>query len=250
MERNPLKMQRADLTPTPVSVDVRSPDSGRAFVFERDHKAHTEQAYRSRGLMKGLLALTVVGAGLVGPELADTARDSGQSEVRAAVTRIEAETPPDALVRAQTAAALELFGTKGKAINVDAAREAANEPGTAKTLNVNSYVSPERVQVGKDGKFFTVDGQDYELARRQTAQGDVYVLAGRHFVEGGLLENRDRLVSLMMVGGAHNDRTSDLNNDGETTPAEVIQSADISARHNLDTAFQPPKYVVSKTKQK
>lgn len=247
-------MRRADVTsaptqtPLPVVVDVgtvpQARDSAKSFAVDVPHTEPERHAHRSRGLIKALIIPTVVVASTVGPHAVDAVFDDNRSAERAAIAELETETPPPELEFAQLTATQKLFGMKGKGFNVDAAHEAANKPGKGELLNANSYVNPEHVQVGEDGRYFTVQGKDYELARRKTEAGDVYIVAGRHFVKEGILKDREKLVGLMLVGGARNDASSDLNKDGVVTPEEIRISADQSARHNLDRAFQPLKRIV------
>lgn len=245
-------MRRADdtstQTPIPTVVEVnevpRARDSARNFAVETS-VPEEGATRRSRGLIKRLIVPTVVAAGVVvGPNAFYAAKDSYQAESRAAMARVEAEPIPDQLQIAQRTAAAKLFGIKGEAINVDEAQRIANERDRGEKLNANSYINPKYVSASKDGSFFTVEGKDYHLVRKRTKEGDVYILAGQQVTEDGIIGNRERLLGMLMMGGAKNDASSDLNKDGTVTPEEVTESADISAKHNLERAFQPPLRIV------
>jgi len=247
-------MSKEDLTPLPTSVEVetdqKSADSTRSFAVDVAQTGQEKQVHLSRGLVKALLISTIAVAGVVGPNAGYAVVDSIQADNRAEMAKAEAEPAPTSLQFAQLTAADKLFGVKGGENSVDAAKKIANRPAVVEHLNVNSYVDPTHVQIGKEGRFFTVEGKDYELARSKTENGDVYVLAGKRFIESGILKDRDRLVGAMLVGGARNDATSDINKDGVVTPEEVRMSADLSAQHNLKRALQPPKrFVVGRVAQ-
>jgi hypothetical protein len=246
----------AEVTPTPVAVEViptpRASDSGRYLAYETSPDSQPGAEGRESGIGQvrssrrfvraALIYPTIVVAGLIGPEKLSQSYDDSRSEIKTAAATVEAEAQPEVLKGAQSYAAGKLFGTKGevnhKVVNVEAAQAVINQPGSGVALNVNSYVSPEYVKIDANGKFFTVDGKDFSLSKRKTENGDVYIVAGRRLVEEGILKDRNHLVSLLLVGGAHNDANSDLNKDGIVTPGEVSESADRSARHNLERAFR------------
>lgn len=246
--------REVDDTPSPTTVEAdivpRARDSAGSFAVamaQKEKSGQVEQitqARRSRKLLRALMVPTVAMVGVVGPNAFYSINDHGQDDVRAAVAKVEGEPAPSALKYAQAEAAHKLFGLKGRGINVEAAQIEANKPGKGELLDAHDYIDSELVQIDEEGKFFTVEGKDYELAKRRTEEGNVYIVAGRHFTEEGLIRDRERLVSLVLVGGARNDTNSDLNKDGIVTPEEVNESADRSARHNLKNAFQPPKRLI------
>lgn len=231
-------MNEIDRTPLPAVVDVpQAPDSGsgRPVVFE----AGTRSAYSVRGARRKLGRALVFGSALtlatLGPDAKDAYMDNQRDEANAAVAEVEKIQQPVALQGAQSQAAARLFGAKG----TETAQKIVDTPGKWDVLKASNYL-PDHVEVSEDEKTFITEEQRFGISRIVGANGGVYIVTNKSVEREGLLgDMKTHPASPLLVGGAHNDLTSDRDGDGVVTREEVFETADESARTNLRRAFAP-----------
>ncbi|MFH0838044.1 MAG: hypothetical protein V1880_02155 [Patescibacteria group bacterium] len=187
----------------------------------------------------GTLALATIG-----PDVKDAITDHHRDQVRAAISEAEEQRPPISLQSAQINAAYELFGTKGDKNAVKTAQKIVRSPGQSEILMVENYV-PKHVQVSEDREAFKTEGQDYGISRIVGQDGSVYIVAGKSVIHKDLFGRKENYAaSPLLVGGAHNDLSSDINQDGIVTPEEVREVADESARKNLWKSLTVKRVVI------
>lgn len=239
-------MNEKERTPSPSVVDVGPPPaldskSGTPVTVEavREHRVQ-----RSRtGITRAFILGGILVAATVGSDAKKAVTDYQRDQVRAGIAKAEKTPQSIKLQQAQVTASAKLFGSKGGSANTDAAQEVANYPGDHETLDVKGYLPEnDQVQISEDGKTFTTEGQNYSINQIVSEDGSVYVVASKSVVEERLF-SKDRIhaVSPLLVGGAHNDASSDLNKDGVVTAEEVRETADEDARYNLRKVFAPRK---------
>lgn len=235
--------ENVDSTPTPLPVVIPQ---------DRDSLEGIESPQSIRGrrsrLAMTLAALPIATAAVVaGPLISQMPNEPHRQKVRAALAEVNKKPQPDELVVAQSEAALKLFGwNENGGINVKPAKEIANAPGRWETLDANNYFTAEharsQVQIAEDGKAFALDGENYSMVRVKPEDGGVYIVVGKNYEVDG----DKRIGGALLMGGAQNDESSDLNKDGAVTQEELYQVADERARKNINWAFQPPQVVGQK----
>ncbi|MBU0706388.1 hypothetical protein KJ657_04090 [Patescibacteria group bacterium] len=240
-------MKTPDRTPQELKIRVPQPpdsDSGKPIVLDSE----AIQPYVAKSSRHRVGRVLVFGATLavatVGPDIKNVIIDQQRDQVRVAIAEAEKERPPISLQSAQSKAAYKLFGIRGDKNAVKTAQEIVRSPGQSDILMVENYV-PEHVQVSEDGETFKTEGQDYGISRVVGQDGSEYLVASKSVIHKGLFGRQENYAaSPLLVGGAHNDLSSDINQDGVVTPEEVREVADESARENLWKSLTEKRVVI------
>ncbi len=237
-------MSEIDRTPQASVVDVPQAldsDSGKPVIVPVEAEKGRSVHRSRRGFGRTLVFGGVLAVATLGSDVGDVVTNYQKGQVRADIAEAERVDIPNSLLSAQLSASSKLFKPNGNTTSFGVAHKIIHSRGQANILKVEGYV-PEQVEVSEDGRTFKAEGQDYDLRRMISEDGSIYVMASRSVVEEKLLsKDINHAANPVLVGGAHNDASSDINNDGVVTEEEVRDTADENARYNLWKAFAPTK---------
>ncbi len=248
-------MDNIDRTPQASIVDVpQPPDSGSGQPVIVDTQAEGVQStrgYRS-GIAKALVFGGVLALATVGPDVKNAITDHHRAQARAAIADAEKQGVPIPLQSAQSRAAHRLFGLRGDRDAEGTAQKIVNSPGQVVSLPVADFLPkdlPKSVKVSEDGMSFEVEGQVYGVESIEGEDGSVYRAASKTVDVKKLFGGKVKYAAnAVLIGGAHNDASSDRNGDGVTTPREVIETANEQTRDVLSKVFPTFKIIVEGNK--